>query len=112
MNNRTRKSRSLGYAHWPERLNQLGVGRLQSRSLGYAHWPERNESQPQWPRQSRSLGYAHWPEPAAEAASLTLQSRSLGYAHWPELNNLEVQANDSLDHWDMRTGRNSAGRLC
>ena len=37
------ESRSLGYAHWPERV-ALPVARTsQSRSLGYAHWPERGE---------------------------------------------------------------------
>ena len=34
------ESRSLGYAHWPEPVQTVGMFRVQSRSLGYAHWPE------------------------------------------------------------------------
>ena len=34
------KSRSLGYAHWPERAGFAHEEGAESRSLGYAHWPE------------------------------------------------------------------------
>ena len=34
------------------------------------------------------------------------QSRSLGYAHWPEQDGCGATHHMSLDHWDMRTGRN------
>ena len=34
------------------------------------------------------------------------ESRSLGYAHWPELWPSIGFNYLSLDHWDMRTGRN------
>ena len=55
-----------------------------SRSLGYAHWPEQPERKDDKTGESRSLGYAHWPElPQAESLK-TAESRSLGYAHWPE----------------------------
>ena len=56
----------------------------QSRSLGYAHWPERACSAVSARLESRSLGYAHWPELAAIIATRKAESRSLGYAHWPE----------------------------
>ena len=77
-----------------------------SRSLGYAHWPELGVCSAYFPQQSRSLGYAHWPEHALLVLGLALESRSLGYAHWPERVKVKPQADDSLDHWDMRTGRN------
>ena len=56
--------------------------------------------------ESRSLGYAHWPEPVEKQGFSEEQSRSLGYAHWPELQHAAELGVDSLDHWDMRTGRN------
>ena len=79
----------------------------QSRSLGYAHWPEPYCGCALGSVESRSLGYAHWPEQARQPEQLRDQSRSLGYAHWPELNKYGEVAFVSLDHWDMRTGRNT-----
>ena len=59
--------------------------RPKSRSLGYAHWPELPYHLRALAAQSRSLGYAHWPEPRQTYRALGVESRSLGYAHWPEL---------------------------
>ena len=79
-----------------------------SRSLGYAHWPELRSENEMQITQSRSLGYAHWPELFNFTTKDFGESRSLGYAHWPEHNILDIDVSKSLDHWDMRTGRNSA----
>ena len=79
----------------------------ESRSLGYAHWPERAAPVAPLPSQSRSLGYAHWPEQAHCVNDYAAKSRSLGYAHWPELEVGRLRRCKSLDHWDMRTGRNT-----
>ena len=56
--------------------------------------------------ESRSLGYAHWPELATLCEDRRDESRSLGYAHWPEQLDPALFKAVSLDHWDMRTGRN------
>ena len=84
------------------------LSRSESRSLGYAHWRNLRPKQRPHRRQSRSLGYAHWPELYASRIAInSQQSRSLGYAHWPEPPSFPAHA-QSLDHWDMRTGRNRA----
>ena len=100
------KSRSLGYAHWPELDHDVGPPNWESRSLGYAHWPELGVAQVGFVLQSRSLGYAHWPELQWWWRKEIPKSRSLGYAHWPELCRVVHWSRSSLDHWDMRTGRN------
>ena len=98
--------------HWDMRTGRNAAGRLdeelsQSRSLGYAHWPEPVVVSIKSSAKSRSLGYAHWPELRRARSASSLESRSLGYAHWPELENPFNELVESLDHWDMRTGRNA-----
>ena len=102
------ESRSLGYAHWPEPDAARRSQTRKSRSLGYAHWPELVSTTTNGSGKSRSLGYAHWPEPRHVDHVEVCQSRSLGYAHWPELLVSAPLTPRSLDHWDMRTGRNFA----
>ena len=104
-----RESRSLGYAHWPELSARSTVREVESRSLGYAHWPERSFPHGARIHESRSLGYAHWPELRGCSGAGAAESRSLGYAHWPEPSWLQCLKTLSLDHWDMRTGRNLSG---
>ena len=98
-----RQSRSLGYAHWPERTipYDQSAGSLD-------HWDMRTGRN--WPDQawaageSRSLGYAHWPEPSVQSLRLNTAPD-----HWDRCCN-HGPSTSCLDHWDMRTGRNSSGR--
>ena len=96
-----------GIAHWRKATSKEVCPK--SRSLGYAHWPELAAPCDAACHQSRSLGYAHWPEPTPSRLASDQSGRSLGTSRTGRSidggRNYDLWLM-SLDHWDMRTGRN------
>ena len=107
--------RSSSLDHWDMRTGRNSVAHIGHHERSLDHWDMRTgRNLRQWLHvlvgKSRSLGYAHWPEQKAGLGVPSYESRSLGYAHWPELGRMTYIAGVSLDHWDMRTGRNTTQR--